>query len=307
MSCPLEQGGTTVGSGAGPEVAVDEATMTHAPLAVESLSGATLPMQTAQSAVFERIAGDALLSSSLWINIALAGLSILVFVAMGRRLRTERARLIWVATLLVPLVSISSYAGLVSGLTVGIIEMPAGHPLAGQEVLSPWGRYLTWTLSTPMILLALGWLAGTDRTTLFTAVTMDVGMCVTGLAAALVTSSYLFRWVFFGISCAFFLVVLYVLLVEWPADAEAAGTGEIFGTLRNLTVVLWLGYPVLWALGVEGFAVLDVAVTSWGYSGLDILAKYVFAFLLLRWVAANEGVVAEGGARTTSGATPADD
>jgi halorhodopsin len=228
------------------------------------------------------------LSSSLWANIALAGVSILLFVAMGRNLQSERAKLIWVAALLVPLVSIASYAGLVSGLTVGVLTMPPGHPLAGQEVLQPWGRYLTWTFSTPMILLALGLLAGTDRAKLFTAVTMDVGMCVTGLAAALITSSYLLRWVFFGISCAFFAAVLYVLLVEWPVDAQAAGTSEIFDTLRNLTVVLWLGYPILWALGVEGFALLDVAVTSWGYSGLDILAKYVFAFLLLRWVAANE-------------------
>jgi halorhodopsin len=290
-----------------PGDAVTETTMTHLLPAVGSFPGLAVPMQTSQSAVAERIAGDVLLSSSLWVNIALAGLSILLFVAMGRRLRTERARLIWVATLLVPLVSISSYAALVSGLTVGLIQMPAGHPLAGQEVLSPWGRYLTWTLSTPMILLALGLLAGTSRDKLFTAVTMDIGMCVTGLAAALITSSYALRWVFFLISCAFFVAVLYVLLVEWPADAEAAGTDEIFGLLRNLTVVLWLGYPILWALGVEGFAVLDVAITSWGYSGLDILAKYVFAFLLLRWVAANEGVVAEGGAPTAAGATPADD
>ena len=280
--------------------------MTYTLSAVASLPGLVLPMQTSQSAVFERIAGDVLLSSSLWVNIALAGFSILLFVAMGRGLRTERARMIWVATLLVPLVSISSYAALVSGLTVGLIQMPPGHPLAGQEVLSPWGRYLTWTLSTPMILLALGLLADADRASLFTAITMDVAMCITGLAAALITSSYLLRWVFFGISCAFFVAVLYVLLVEWPADAQAAGTSEIYGTLRHLTVVLWLGYPVLWALGVEGFAVLDVAITSWGYSGLDILAKYVFAFLLLRWVAANERSVG-GGADPLAGTTAMDD
>ena len=259
-------------------------------------------LQATQGEVFDRIANDVVLSSSLWANIALAGFSILLFVAMGRSLQSERAKLIWVATLLVPLVSIASYAGLVSGLTVGVLTMPPNHPLAGQEVLQPWGRYLTWTFSTPMILLALGLLAGTDRAKLFTAITMDIGMCVTGLAAALVTSSYLLRWVFFGISCAFFVAVLYVLLVEWPADAQAAGTSEIFGTLRNLTVVLWLGYPILWALGVEGFALLDVAVTSWGYSGLDILAKYVFAFLLLRWVAANERSVG-GGADPLGGTT----
>jgi halorhodopsin len=129
---------------------------------------------------------------------------------------------------------------------------------------------------------------------------------VTGLAAALTTGSYLLRWVFYGISCAFFVAVLYVLLVEWPADAARAGTAEIFGTLKTLTVVLWLGYPILWALGSEGFAVLDVAITSWGYSGLDILAKYVFAFLLLRWVAANQDIVGRG-ATDTAGPAPADD
>jgi len=265
-------------------------------------------LQASQSEVLQEIQSDFLLNSSLWVNIALAGVSILLFVYMGRNIESPRAKFIWVATLLVPLVSLSSYAGLASGLTVGFLEMPAGHALAGQEVLSPWGRYLTWALSTPMILLALGLLADTDRPTLFTAITMDIGMCITGLAAALITSSYLLRWVFYGISCAFFLAVLYVLLVEWPGDAAAAGTGEIFGTLKLLTVVLWLGYPILWALGSEGIAVLSVGVTSWGYSGLDILAKYVFAFLLLRWVADNEGVVDDASAGSmATGTAPADD
>jgi halorhodopsin len=263
-------------------------------------------LQATQPEVAERIANDFLLSSSLWVNVALAGVAILLFVQMGRKLQTQRAKLIWVAALLVPLVSISSYLALISGLTVSLPTMPAGHPLGGQEVLSPWGRYLTWTFSTPMILVALGLLAGTDLTKLLTAVTMDIGMCVTGLAAALVTSSVELRWAFYIVSCAFFVVVLYILLAEWPADAQAAGTADIFGTLRTLTVVLWLGYPILWALGVEGFALLGTGVTSWGYSGLDILAKYVFAFLLLRWVANNEGVVSESGS-TMPGATPADD
>jgi len=262
----------------------------------------TVALQATQSEAFEAIQNDALLSSSLWVNIALAGLAILLFVYMGRNVEGPRAKLIWGATLLIPLVSISSYTALVSGLTVGFIEMPVGHALAGEEVMSQWGRYLTWALSTPMILLALGLLADVDRGDLFTVIAADIGMCVTGLAAALVTSSYALRWVFYGISCAFFVVVLYAVLVEWPESAAAAGTGEIFGTLRALTVVLWLGYPIIWALGVEGLALVEsVGLTSWGYSLLDIGAKYLFAFLLLRWVGANLGVV-DGGARS-DGAT----
>ncbi|SDX93140.1 bacteriorhodopsin [Halobellus clavatus] len=261
----------------------------------------TVLLQATQSDAFTQIQNDALLSSSLWINIALAGLSILLFVYMGRNVEAGRARLIWGATLLIPLVSISSYLGLASGLTVGFIEMPAGHALAGEEVMSQWGRYLTWALSTPMILLALGLLADVDAGSIFTVIAADIGMCVTGLAAALITSSYMFRWLFYIVSCAFFLVVLYALLVEWPESADGAGTGEIFGTLRVLTVVLWLGYPIIWAVGVEGFAIVQsVGLTSWGYSALDVLAKYVFSFLLLRWVAANERVVSAAGGMSSA-------
>lgn len=267
-------------------------------------------MQATQSEVFSEISNDVLLSSSLWANIALAGLSILLFVYMGRNVEGTRGKLIFGATLMIPLVSISSYTGLVSGLTVGYLEMPAGHALAGEEVMSQWGRYLTWALSTPMILIALGLLADVDLGSLFTVVAADIGMCVTGLAAALVTSSYALRWVFYGISCAFFVVVLYAVLVEWPESASAAGTDEIFGTLRALTVVLWLGYPIIWAVGIEGLALVEsVGLTSWAYSVLDIGAKYIFAFLLLRWVAANQSVVetAGFGSSAGSGAAAVDD
>ncbi|MFB6255342.1 MAG: bacteriorhodopsin [Haloplanus sp.] len=269
--------------------------------------GIDVLLQASQGDALSAVQNDPLLSSSLWINVALAGLSILLFIYMGRNVTSGRAKLVWGATLMIPLVSISSYLALLSGLTVGFIQMPAGHALAGEEVMSQWGRYLTWTLSTPMILLALGLVAEVDVGSLLTVIAADIAMCVTGLAAALTTSSYLFRWAFYGISCAFFAVVLYALLTEWAASATAAGTDEIFGTLRALTLVLWLGYPIIWAAGVEGLALVEsVGLTSWGYSLLDVFAKYVFSFLLLRWVAANEGVVsATRGA--IGGTAPGDD
>ena len=281
-----------------------------------------VPLEVTQTDIWNYLQSDEgmLLNLSLWVNIALAGLSILLFVFMGRNVEDPRAQLIFVATLMVPLVSISSYTGLASGLTMSVLEMPAGHAAAGSTtpiaggtdgVLTMWGRYLTWALSTPMILLALGLLAGSNITKIFTAIVADIGMCVTGLAAALTTSSHALRWFWYFISCAFFLVVLYVLLVEWAADAEVAGTAEIFNTLKILTVVMWLGYPIFWALGAEGIAVLDVAITSWAYSGLDIVAKYIFAFLLLRWVVDNESTIAgmaSGlGSASGGGAAPADD
>jgi halorhodopsin len=281
------------------QTAVDGSTAT-----VDQL-GILLQNGVSQSEVFDMIYADAVLASSFWVNVALAGLSILLFVYMGRNVEDPRAQLIFVATIVVPAVSLSSYLGLASGLTVSVVEMPGGA-LAGEEVLSMWGRYLTWTLSTPMILLALGLLAGSNSTKIFTAIVFDVAMCVTGLAAALTTSSYALRWAWYGVSCTFFAVVLYVLLVEWPRDATETGTAEIFNTLKLLTVILWFGYPIFWALGAEGIGVLGVAVTSWAYSALDVGAKYVFAYLLLSYVA-DEPASVTGLTSIAGGETPADD
>lgn len=266
-----------------------------------------VPLEMTQAETMEAVQENTWLNASFWVNIVLAGLATLLFVYMGRTVTDPRAKLIYVATIMVPLISLSSYLGLASGLTIRFLEMPPGHALAGEEVLTMWGRYLTWTLSTPMILLALGLLAGTNLTKLFTILTADVAMCITGLAAALTTSSYALRWFWYLISCTFFLVVLYVLLVEWPTAAETAGTAEIFNVLKILTVVLWFGYPIFWALGSEGLAILDVAITSWGYSGLDIVAKYVFAFLLLNWIRKNERIIAETTSTVRTGAPTAVD
>jgi len=269
-----------------------------------SAPAVALTSEFTQSELFREIAGNTSISASFWLNIALAGVAILLFVYMGRNVADSRAQLIFVATMMVPLVSISSYTGLVSGLTVSVISVP--YPGSGSEdVLIMWGRYLTWALSTPMILIALGLLAGTNLTKLFTAVVMDIGMCITGLAAALTTSSLILRWFWYLISCAFFVAVLYVLLVEWPEDARDAGTAEIFNTLKTLTVVLWLGYPIVWAVGSEGLAILTTTETSWAYSLLDIGAKYVFAFLLLRWVVANQNVIGDIGSGSLDAALSA--
>ena len=268
----------------------------------------------------EHVLNDALLGSSIYVNIALAGLSLLLFAFMARNLTDPRAKLIVVSTMAVSAVSVASYTGLASGLTISVIEMPDGHALAGATTdlagggtydgtISLWGRYLTWAFSTPFILLALGLIAGSDLTKIFTAIIFDIGIMVTGLAAALTTSSHLMRWFWYAISVSFFLVVVYILLVEWPEDAKAAGTEDIFNTLKILTVVLWFGYTAWWAVGNEGLALIqNVGITSWGYSAFDVVAKYGFSFLVIRYVVNNVRTVSAGSEYgSTADAAPADD
>ena len=234
--------------------------------------------------MYEAVLENAALASSIYVNIALAGLTILVISFMSRSISDSRANLITMATLMISVVSISSYMGLASGLTIDTLVMPEGHPLAGEEVISLWGRYLTWAFSTPFILLALGLLAGSTIDKIFSAIVLDIFMCLTGLAAALTTSSLAMRWFWYALSTAFFIGVLYYILAVWPREAEKQGTGDIFSTLKLLTVVMWLGYPIVWAVGNEGLALLEVGATSWAYSGLDVIAKYLFTILLVLYV-----------------------
>ncbi|MFD1511832.1 bacteriorhodopsin [Halomarina rubra] len=251
---------------------------------------------------------DPLLAGSLWVNVALMGFALLAFTYMGRTVTDEYAKLIVVATIAIPAVSIASYLALISGLTVGVVDIPGRG-----ELVTLWGRYLTWTFSTPLILAALGLLAGTNFTKLFTAVVFDVAMCVTGLAAAMTSQALWLRWVWFALSTAFFLVVLAVILGSWSRDVESqdAAVQRLFGRLKYLTVVLWVGYPVVWAIGTEGLAlfgtgIAGLAVTSWLYSLLDVGAKFVFAFLLVRFLAVEQPTVTRQGLGS-EGAKPADD
>ena len=254
--------------------------MASLPASVLTTPGA----EASQQEIFEYVFSDFLLASSFVSNIALAGFTILAIVYLGRNLTDPRAKLIAISTLMISVVSISSYTGLTSGLTISFIEMPAGHAAAGEEVLTMWGRYLTWTFSTPFILIALGLIAGSNWTKIGTSVAFTIAMCVTGLAAALTTSSLAMRWWWFVLSSIFFLVIVYIILVDWSTEAEQTGTSDLFNTLKILTVVGWFGYPILWFLGVEGVAVLDVALTSWGYSILDIITKYIVTMLIMFYV-----------------------
>jgi len=260
--------------------------MSVTPISLGSL--AQFPAQTdmSQSEIFnEVVMGDSLLASSLYVNIALAGLTLLAIAYIAKDVTDPRAKLIIVSCMMISAVSVSSYTGLFSGMTISMLEMPAGHALGGEEVVSLWGRYLTWAFSTPFILLALGLIAGSNLTKIFTAIVFDVGIMITGLAAALTTSSYVLRWFWYLVSVSFFLVVVYILLVEWPKDAERTGTRGIFSKLKILTVVLWFGYTVWWGVGNEGLALIEnVALTSWGYSVFDIFAKYLFTFLVVLYV-----------------------
>jgi bacteriorhodopsin len=147
-----------------------------------------------------------------------------------------------------------------------------------------WARYADWLFTTPLLLLDLALLAGADRNTIWTLIGLDVGMIVTGLVAALTTASPGLRIAWWGISTGFFLVLLVVLVSRLSGQAanRPGDVGTLFGTLRNVVIVLWTAYPIVWLVGTEGLGLVPLYWETAAFMVLDVSAKVGFGFVLLR-------------------------
>jgi bacteriorhodopsin len=173
-----------------------------------------------------------------------------------------------------------------------------------------WARYTDWLFTTPLLLYDLGLLAGADRNTIASLVSLDVLMIGTGVVATLsagsgVLSAGAERMVWWGISTAFLLVLLYFLFSSLSgrvADLPSE-TRSTFKTLRNLVTVVWLVYPVWWLVGTEGLGLVGIGIETAGFMVIDLTAKVGFGIILLRSHSVLDGAVQS----TSSGATPADD
>ena len=214
----------------------------------------------------------------LWIGTALMALGTLAFIGMGWNEDDTKKQEYYIITIFIPAIAATSYFSMAMGF--GLTEVM----VAGEALDIYWARYADWLFTTPLLLLDLALLAGADRNTISTLVGLDVGMIVTGLVAALTTASQAMRIAWWGISCGFFLVLLYILVSRLTAQAadRPGDVGNLFSTLRNVVILLWLAYPVVWIVGTEGLGLVPLYSETAVFMVLDVLAKVGFGFLLLR-------------------------
>lgn len=183
------------------------------------------------------------------------------------------------------------YAIMATGGALSLVSGPGGEP-----VVFYYGRYIDWTLTTPLLLLGLAWVAfgGTSLRSrsglILGLVVADVLMILTGIVAGGATGFV--SGLFFIISTIFFLIVLALI---WGPLRSAAQEGEpeggfgLFYTLASMLTVLWIIYPIVWLIGTEGSGLVSAPVEVFLFAVLDILAKIAFGAILL------------GGLRRTSG------
>jgi len=224
-------------------------------------------------------------------------LGVLAFLAMGWGEEDPKKQEFYIITIFIPAIAAASYFSMAQGY--GLTEVMVG----GEALDIYWARYADWLFTTPLLLLDLALLAGANRNTIATLVGLDVGMIITGLVGAL-TQKGAYRIAWWGISCGFFLVLLYVLVSRLSARAsrQSGEVSSLFGTLRNVVIVLWTAYPVVWIIGTEGLGLIGLYPETALFMVLDLSAKVGFGFILLR----SRNVLETVTGRVEAGATPAD-
>lgn len=173
--------------------------------------------------------------------------------------------------LLVVLVATGSYGALLA------------HELGyvAEELVWPI-RYADWALTAPILAYYVGLLAGASRSLRAGLAAVALGMVGAGYAALHVTGTN--QWVAYALSGFLYLVLATMLLGSVSRDAaDSIGDSEsrsLFESLRDLTVFVWLLFPVAWILG-PGLDFLHHGDRVFLFLVLDLSAKAGFASVIV--------------------------
>ncbi|KAL8640205.1 MAG: hypothetical protein Q9228_002852 [Teloschistes exilis] len=224
---------------------------------------------------------------ALWVVFVIMLLSSLAFYIMAFRVPVQK-RLFHILTAFITTFATLSYYAMAVGDGVGQNKIlikhtekhfPDTYDTIYREVY--WARYVDWSVTTPLLLLDLCFLAGLSGASILVAVVADIIMILTGLFAAFQVDEAP-KWGWYAMACIAYLVVVYQLAINGRETAKAKDnkTATFFAAIGGFTFLLWTIYPIIWGIA-DGSRNIDVNAEIIAYAVLDILAKPVFGFWLL--------------------------
>lgn len=169
---------------------------------------------------------------------------------------------------------------LIAAVAYAMMALEVGWiPVGGDTVFAP--RYVDWILTTPLLLYFLALLAGSDVRQVGLVVGVNTVVMVLGFAAALLEGAV--GYVLFVVAGIAYLGLLSLLLgsMTEAAAQQDQGVQALFTSLRNLTVVLWSVYPIIWLLGPPGVGAISPTVDVMLITYLDLLTKVGFGLIAL--------------------------
>ena len=175
--------------------------------------------------------------------------------------------------ILAAITSIAAVSYTFTALGIGTI------PVDGANFYLP--RYVDWLLTTPLLILYMALLCKPGKRLYALLIGLDIALILFGVAAIFTAGAL--SLALFGAGSAAYLALAYLLVVDLPAKADfkTDRVAMVFSKLRNVTVVLWTMYPIVWLLAPVGFGFLLPSTEMLVIVYLDIITKVGFAMLAL--------------------------
>ena len=224
---------------------------------------------------------------TLWVVFVIMFLSSLTFFYLAWRVPVQK-RLFHVITAFIALFATLSYYAMAIGdghaLTHIVLRETHSHsPETVQHIYRQvfWARYVDWSLTTPLILLDLSFLAGLNGANILVTIVADLIMVLTGLFGAYHNDGAA-KWGWYAMGCVGFLVIIYQLVIPGrrAVSSKDAKTSKLFAAIAGYTLIVWILYPIVWGIG-DGSRTWSVDTEIIAYAVLDVLAKPVFGLWLL--------------------------
>ena len=162
----------------------------------------------------------------------------------------------------------------IAGVLYLIMALSSAGTIGSDVIVE--ARYLDWLLTTPLIVAYIGLTAGAGKRLIGKAMAADVLMIAAGYVATSFSGAA--RWAGFTVSMLAFVYLLYLLVTKITAVAgdRPPAVLSTFRTIRDLTIVLWCVYPILWLIGPFGFGLVRFADYHFVIASLDLTAKVGF-------------------------------
>ena len=216
----------------------------------------------------------------LWLTCAIMVVGSAAIFAMGKK-RTPGEELQTILHGLVPIVAACSYFAM--AIDQGAIQLPLGA-VAPAGRLFYWARYVDWTFTTPMLLLALSGTAMHSgfrrRSAVFGLIASDVLMILTALFFGFSEVAWI-KWTWFLVSCIAFLGVYYVMFTSLMEEnrSETPHVQSAYRREALLLSVVWFLYPIVLAISPDGLGVIGTTAGVVLIAILDVIAKVIFGIM----------------------------
>ncbi len=186
--------------------------------------------------------------------------------------KKERWRILFTLNFFICAIAAGLYLSMALGQGRSVIE---GRPTV-------WVRYITWFLSTPLLIIDLTFLGKTSLPITASLLGANAYMIATGFVAT-ISADRTVGYIWYVVSCFAFLATVYLLVNQYRKQAERnyPQAKKVFYKLLTVHLVIWTLYPIVWLLGNTGFNAIGQGTETMFYTLLDLISKVGFGFLSL--------------------------